>query len=110
MESRIDFHRRRKFYAIGLETNPFFDDIGTKTFPIEFLGGTFSTDIGGEKPNFISSSEFDAFVFSVVISCLSILRGFDCLDKGIMVGFELIGVILGGGILRIQVDAKVDVE
>jgi hypothetical protein len=43
MEYGMDLHRRRELQAIGLETNPLFDDVGTKAFPSEFLGGALYT-------------------------------------------------------------------
>jgi len=87
-----------------------FDDVGAKAFPIEFLGGALSTNIGGEKPNFISDGEFDAFVLSVVATGLDVLGRFDILDEGIAVSLEAFGVLLCGGILGVEVDAKMNAE
>jgi hypothetical protein len=87
-----------------------FDDIGAKAFPVEFLGGTLGMDIRREKPNFIPDSEFDALVLGVVIPCLGVLSGLDILDEGIVVSFELLCILLGGGILGVDVDAKMDAE
>jgi hypothetical protein len=96
--------------AIGLETDPLFDDVGTKAFPIEFLGGALGTDIRREKPNFIPDGKFDAFVLSVVITCLGVLSGLDILDEGVVVSLELFNVFLGGGILGVEVDTKMNAE
>jgi hypothetical protein len=93
-----------------LEANPLFDDVGAKTFPVEFLGGALSSNIGREEPNFVSDGEFDAFVLSVIISCLGVLGRFDVLDEGIVVSLESFGVLLGGGILGVGVDAKMNAE
>jgi hypothetical protein len=96
--------------VIGLETNPLFDDIGTKALPVKFLGGTLSSNIRREEPNFIPDGEFDALVLGVIILCLGVLGGFDILDKRIMVSLEAFGVLLGGGILGVEVDTKMDAE
>jgi hypothetical protein len=57
-----------------------FDDIGTKVFPIEFLGGALGTNIRREKPNFIPDGEFDAFMLGVVIACLGVLQSWQSAD------------------------------
>ena len=87
-----------------------FDDVGAKALPIEFLEGTLSSNIRREEPNFISDCELDAFVLSIVISCLRVLGRLDCLDEGIVASLELFGVFLGGRILGFQVDAKMNAE
>jgi len=87
-----------------------FDDVGAKAFPVEFLGRTLSPNIRREEPNFISDGEFDAFVLSVVISSLSVLGRFDILDEGIVVSLESFGVLHGGGVLGVEVDAKMNAE
>jgi hypothetical protein len=110
MEYRMDLHRRRELQAIGLETNPLFDGVGAKALPVKFLGGTLSSDIRREKPNFIPDGEFDAFVFSVVITCLGVLGGLDILDKRVVVGLQAFGVLFGGRILGVEIDTKVDAE
>jgi hypothetical protein len=110
MEYRMDLHRRRELQAIGLEANPLFDDVGAKALPVKFLGGTLSSDIRREKPNFIPDGEFDAFVLGVVIACLGVLGGFDVLDEGVVVSLQAFGVLLGGRILGVEVDAKMNAE
>jgi hypothetical protein len=87
-----------------------FDNVEAETFPIEFLGGALSMNIGREKPNFIPDGEFDMFVLGVVIMCLGVLSGLDILNKGIVVSLELFGVFLGGEILGVEVDAKMNTE
>jgi len=42
--------------------------------------------------------------------CLGVLSGLDILDEGVVVSLELFVVFLGGGILRVEVDAKMDTE
>jgi hypothetical protein len=96
--------------AIGLETNPLFNNIGAKVLPVKFLGGTLSLDIRREKPNFISDGEFDAFVLGIVIACLGVLEGFDVLDEGVVVSLQAFGVYFGGGILEVEIDTKMDAE
>jgi hypothetical protein len=110
VEHRVNLHRRWELQAVGLEANPLFDNVGAKVLPVEFLRGTLSSDIRREKPNFIPDGEFDAFVLGVVIACLGVLGGFDVLDEGVVVSLELFGVLLGGRILRVEVDAKVNAE
>jgi hypothetical protein len=93
-----------------LETNLLFDNLGTKAFPIEFLGGAFSADIRREKPNLIPDNKLNAFVFSIVVASLGVLGRFDILDERIVVSLELFSVFFGGWILRVEVNAKVDTE
>jgi hypothetical protein len=87
-----------------LETNLLFDDVGTKAFPVEFLGGAFSAGIRREKLNLISDNKLDAFVFSIIVASLGVLGRFDVLDKGVVVSLESFGVFFGGGSLGVEVD------
>src|ERR1700732_1114694 len=93
-----------------METNPLFDDIGTKAFPIEFLGGALGTNIRREKPNFIPDGELHAFMLGVIIACLGVLGGFDVLNEGVVVSLQAFGVFFGGGILGVEIDTKMDAE
>ncbi len=62
----------------------FSDHVRAKTFPIEFLRGTFHANIWRKEPDFISDSKFDAFVFCVIVPCLGVLSLFNVFHKGVM--------------------------
>jgi hypothetical protein len=67
-------------------------------------------NIRREEPYIIPDGEFDSLVLGIVIACLSVLGGFHSLNKRVVVSLEAFGILLSSGILRVEIDTKMDAK